>query len=87
MENENQESKSNGMELLENVVKSNERNIASNLENKESNAEVKADITARSYIKDITFDKDEIIFTTEAVINNDENSNVKIWYRKLLNYN
>lgn len=44
MENENQESKSNGMELLENVVKSNERNIASNLENKESNAEVKADI-------------------------------------------
>ena len=28
MENENQESKSNGMELLENVVKSNERNIA-----------------------------------------------------------
>ena len=44
MENENQESKSNGMELLENVVKSNERNIVSNLENKESNAEVKADI-------------------------------------------
>jgi hypothetical protein len=44
MENENQESKSNGMELLENVLKSNERNIASNLENKESNAEVKADI-------------------------------------------
>lgn len=44
MENENKESKSNGMELLENVVKSNERNTASNLENKESNAEVKADI-------------------------------------------
>ncbi|MCD9853849.1 hypothetical protein LUD75_03995 [Epilithonimonas sp. JDS] len=44
MENENQEYKSNGMEILENVVKSNERNIASNLENKESNAEVKADI-------------------------------------------
>ena len=44
MENENKESKSNGMELLENVVKSNERNIASNLENKASNAEVKADI-------------------------------------------
>jgi len=44
MENENKESKSNGMEILENVVKSNERNIASNLENKESNAEVKADI-------------------------------------------
>ena len=44
MENENKESKSNGMELLENVVKSNERNIASNSENKESNAEVKADI-------------------------------------------
>lgn len=44
MENENRESRSNGMELLENVVKSNERNIASNLENKASNAEVKADI-------------------------------------------
>jgi len=44
MENENQESKSNGMELLENVVKSNERNVASNLENRESNAEVKSDI-------------------------------------------
>ncbi|WP_315058599.1 hypothetical protein [Chryseobacterium indoltheticum] len=44
MGNENKESKSNGMELLENVVKSNERNISSNLENKESNAEVKADI-------------------------------------------
>lgn len=44
MENENQETKSNGMELLENVVNSNERNIASNLENKESNTEVKANI-------------------------------------------
>ncbi|WP_426474203.1 hypothetical protein [Chryseobacterium balustinum] len=44
MENENYESKSNGMELLENVVKSNERNTASNFENRESNAEVKADI-------------------------------------------
>lgn len=44
MENENKESKSNGMELLENVVKSNERNTASNFENRESNAEVKADI-------------------------------------------
>lgn len=41
---QNEESKSSGMELLENVVKSNENNIASNLENKESNAEVKADI-------------------------------------------
>ena len=49
MENENKESKSNGMELLENVVKSNEKNIASNLENKESNAEVKANI------KDLVF--------------------------------
>lgn len=48
MENKNQkqneESKSNGMELLENVVKSNENNIASNLENRESNAQVKADM-------------------------------------------
>ncbi|WP_295677776.1 hypothetical protein [uncultured Empedobacter sp.] len=41
---QNEESKSSGMELLENVVKSNENNIASNLENKESNAEVKAGI-------------------------------------------
>jgi len=44
MENENEESKSNGMELLENVIKSNENNITSNLENKKSNAEVKADV-------------------------------------------
>jgi len=44
MENENKESKSDGMELLENVVKSNERNTVSNEKNMESNAEVKADI-------------------------------------------
>jgi hypothetical protein len=46
MENQkkNEESKSNGMELLENVIKSNERNIVSNEKNIESNAEVKADI-------------------------------------------
>jgi len=46
MENQkqNEESKSNGMELLENVIKSNERNIVSNEKNMESNAEVKADI-------------------------------------------
>ena len=46
MENQkqNEESKSSGMELLENVIKSNENNIASNLENRESNAEVKSDI-------------------------------------------
>lgn len=44
MENENQESKSNGMELLENVIKSNYNNIASNIESRESNAEVKSDI-------------------------------------------
>jgi len=43
-QNQNEESKSNGMELLENVVKSNENNIASNLENRESNAEMKSDI-------------------------------------------
>ncbi len=49
MENQkqNEESKSNGMELLENVIKSNESNIGSNKENKESNAEVKA------YIEDL----------------------------------
>ena len=46
MENQkqNEESKSNGIELLGNVIKSNNNNIASNLENKESNAEVRADI-------------------------------------------
>lgn len=46
MENQkqNEESKSNGMELLENVIKSNERNTASNEKNMESNAEVKAGI-------------------------------------------
>lgn len=43
-QNQNEESKSSGMELLENVIKSNDNNIASNLENKESNAELKADI-------------------------------------------
>lgn len=41
---QNEESKSSGMELLENVIKSNDNNIASNLENRESNAEVKSDI-------------------------------------------
>ena len=43
-QNQNEESKSNGMELLENVIKSNERNTASNEKNMESNAEVKAGI-------------------------------------------
>ncbi len=61
MENENKESKSNGIELLENVVKSNERNIASNLENKESNAEVKADI------KDLVFTIGQLQLDFEAV--------------------
>lgn len=46
MENQkqNEETKSNGMELLENVIKSNERNIASNIESTESKAELRADI-------------------------------------------
>jgi len=46
MENkkQNDESKSNGMELLENVIKSNERNTASNEKNMESNAEMSGDI-------------------------------------------
>ncbi|WP_407532143.1 hypothetical protein [Elizabethkingia miricola] len=44
MENENKHSKSNGIEILENVIKSNENNIASNLENRESNAELKSNI-------------------------------------------
>jgi hypothetical protein len=35
MENQqqNEETKSNGMELLENVIKSNEKTVASNIEN------------------------------------------------------
>jgi len=61
MENENKESKSNGMELLENVVKSNERNTASNFENKKSNAEVKADI------KDLLIAIDQLQLDFEAV--------------------
>lgn len=46
MENkeQNKESKSSGMELLENVIKSNENNIASNVENMESNAELAGDM-------------------------------------------
>ncbi|MDN4028710.1 hypothetical protein [Chryseobacterium gambrini] len=46
MENEkqNDDSKSSGMELLENVINSNERNIASNDKNMESNAELKENI-------------------------------------------
>ena len=46
MENkqQNEETKSNGIELLENVVKSNEKNIASNIGNLESKAELRADI-------------------------------------------
>jgi hypothetical protein len=46
MENQkpNDESKSSGMELLENVINSNERNIASNDKNMESNVELKGNI-------------------------------------------
>ncbi|MGW7906899.1 glycosyltransferase family 2 protein [Staphylococcus pseudoxylosus] len=43
-----------------------------------SYSEIKADVTTRSYIKEISFDKDEILFTTEATITDDETSNVKI---------
>ena len=43
-QNQNEDTKSNGMELLENVIKSNEKNIASNIENLESKAELRADI-------------------------------------------
>ena len=46
MENQkqNEETKSNGMELLENVIKSNEKTVASNIENLKSNAKLSADI-------------------------------------------
>ncbi len=46
MENQqqNEETKSNGIELLENVIKSNEKTVASNIENLQSNAELRADI-------------------------------------------
>lgn len=49
-QNQNEESKSSGMELLENVIKSNERNIASNNENMKSNAEMKSDIESFLYL-------------------------------------
>lgn len=41
---ENEETKNNGMELLENVIKSNERNIASNEMNMEQSVNVRFDI-------------------------------------------
>ena len=46
MENQkqNEETKSNVMELLENVIKSNEKAVASNIENLKSNAKLSADI-------------------------------------------
>ena len=46
MENQqqNEETKSNGIELLENVIKSNEKTFASNIENLQSKAELRADI-------------------------------------------
>ena len=46
MENQkqNEETKSNGMELLENVIKSNEKTVASNIEIIESKAKLSADI-------------------------------------------
>ncbi|WP_312899987.1 hypothetical protein [Chryseobacterium taichungense] len=47
---QNDESKSSGMELLENVIKSNERNIASNNENMKSNAEMKSEIESFLYL-------------------------------------
>lgn len=52
MENEkqNDDSKSSGMELLENVIKSNDRNIASNDMNIESNAELKGNIESFLFI-------------------------------------
>ena len=58
MENQkqNEESKSSGMELLENVVKSNERNIVSITKNIESNAEVK------DYMKDLFTIIDKVQF-------------------------
>ena len=46
MENQqqNEETKSNGIELLENVIKSNEKTVASNIENLQSKAELRSDI-------------------------------------------
>ena len=41
---QNEGTKSNGMELLENVIKSNERNVASNIEVLESKAELRTNI-------------------------------------------
>lgn len=41
---QNEGTKSSGIELLENVIKSNERNISSNMKNLQSKAELRADI-------------------------------------------
>ncbi len=49
-QNPNDESKSSGMELLENVINSNERNIASNDKNIESNAELKGNIESFLFV-------------------------------------
>ena len=44
----------------------------------EEYSKIKSDITARSYIKNIEFDKDEILFTSEAAITYAEESDVMI---------
>ncbi|MBF7029747.1 glycosyltransferase family 2 protein [Staphylococcus kloosii] len=58
--------------ILDEILESNSQDLA------EEYSKIKADITARSYIKNIEFNDNEILFTTEAAITYAEESDVYI---------
>ncbi|MDU9418038.1 glycosyltransferase family 2 protein [Staphylococcus lloydii] len=58
--------------ILDKILELNSQHLA------EEYSKIKSDITARSYIKNIEFDKDEILFTSEAAITYAEESDVMI---------
>lgn len=58
--------------ILDKILELNSQHLA------EEYSKIKSDITARSYIKNIKFNNDEILFTSEAAITYAEESNVKI---------
>lgn len=58
--------------ILDKILELNEPELAI------SYSKSKADITARSYIKEISFDKDEIIFSTEATITDGDLVSTKV---------
>lgn len=58
--------------ILDKILELNSQHLA------EEYSKIKSDITARSYIKNIKFNNDEILFTSEATITYAEESNVKI---------